>query len=93
MSCASYENTLQIYSFLSSSAQDLAEICYKKLQIANFSAGDVRKWWKFSNKMLCLIKKVEASKATFASGDYHEGMWQLKRPNLLRSGAYLRLVH
>ena len=37
MSCASYENTLQIYSFLSSSAQELAEICYKKLQIANFS--------------------------------------------------------
>ena len=44
-------------------------------------------WWKFSNKMLCQIKKVEALKATFASGDYHEGMWQLKRPNLLRSGA------
>ena len=46
MSCASYENTLQIYSFLSSSAQELAEICYKKLQIANFSAVDARKWWK-----------------------------------------------
>jgi hypothetical protein len=27
------------------SAQDLAEICQKKLQIPNFSAGDVRKWW------------------------------------------------
>jgi hypothetical protein len=46
MSCASYENTLQIYSFLSSSAQELAEICYKKLQIANFSAVNARKWWK-----------------------------------------------
>ena len=38
MSCVSYENTLQIYSFLSSSAQELAGICYKKLQIADFSA-------------------------------------------------------
>ena len=46
MSCVSYENTLQIYSFLSTSAQELAEICYKKLQIANFSAVDARKWWK-----------------------------------------------
>jgi hypothetical protein len=45
-------------------------------------------WWKFSNKIvLCLIKKVEALKVTFTSGDCHEGMWQLKRPNLLRSGA------
>ena len=49
MSCASYENTLQIYSFLSSSAQELAEIWREKLQIANFSAADVGKWWKFSN--------------------------------------------
>ena len=78
---------MQNYKFSLTLAQNLAEICYMKLQIANFSAGDVRKWWKFSNKMLCLIKKVEALKATFAFGDYHEGMWQLKRPNLLRSGA------
>jgi len=42
-------NRLQNYKFLLTSAQDLAEICYKKLQIANFSAGYVRKWWKFSN--------------------------------------------
>ena len=80
-------NRLQNYKFPLTLALDLAEICYKKLQIANFSAVDVGKWWKFSDKMLCLIKKVEALKATFASGDYHEGMWQLKRPNLLRSGA------
>lgn len=40
---------MQKYKFPLTSAQDLAEICYKKLQIANFSAGDVRKWWKFSN--------------------------------------------
>ena len=80
---------MQNYKISLTLAQDLAEICYKKLQIANFSAVDARMWWKFSNKMLCLclIKKVEALKATFASGDYHEGMWQLKRPNLLRSGA------
>jgi hypothetical protein len=26
--------------------QDLAEICYKKLQIGIFSAVDVRKWWE-----------------------------------------------
>ena len=79
---------MQNYKFLLTLAQDLTEICYKKLQIANFSAGDVIMWWKFSNKIvLCLIKKVEALKATFASGDYHEGMRQLKRPNLLRSGA------
>lgn len=78
---------MQNYNFLLTLAQDLTEICYKKLQIGISSAGDVRKWWKFSNKMLCLIKKVEALKTTFASGDYHEGMWQLKRPNLLRSGA------
>ena len=42
-------NRLQNYKFLLTSAQDLAEICYKKLQIANFSAVGVRKWWKFSN--------------------------------------------
>ena len=79
---------MQNYKFSLTLAQDLAEICYKKLQIGNFSAADVGKWWKFSNKIvLCLIKKVEALKATFASDDYHEGMWQLKRPNLLRSGA------
>ena len=80
-------NRLQNYKFLLTLAQDLAEICYKTLQIANFSAGDVIMWWKFSNKMLCQIKKVEALKATFASGDYYEGIWQLKRPNLLKSGA------
>lgn len=39
-------NPMQNYKFLSISAQDLAEICYKKLQIANFSAGDVRMWWE-----------------------------------------------
>ena len=79
---------MQNYKFLLTLTQYLAEICYTKLQIGNFSAVDVIMWWKFSNKIvLCLIKKGEASKATFASGDYHEGMWQLKRPNLLRSGA------
>jgi len=31
---------------LSTLAQDLAEICYKKLEIGNFSAADVGKWWK-----------------------------------------------
>jgi len=36
---------LQKYKFLLTSAQELAEICQKKLQIPNFSAGDVRKWW------------------------------------------------
>ena len=38
---------MQNYKFLLTLVQDLAEICYKTLQIANFSAGDVRKWWKF----------------------------------------------
>jgi len=33
----------QNYKFPLISAQDLAEICYKKLQIADFSAVDVRK--------------------------------------------------
>ncbi len=79
---------MQNYKFSLTLAQNLAEICYKKLQIGNFSAGDVIMWWKFSNKIvLCLIKKVEALKATFASGDYHEGMRQLKHPNLQKSGA------
>ena len=31
------------------SAQDLAEKCQKKLQIAFFSAVDDRMWWEFSN--------------------------------------------
>ena len=31
------------------SAQDLAEKCQKKLQIAFFSATDDRMWWEFSN--------------------------------------------
>ena len=38
---------MQNYKFLLTSAQDLTEICYKTLQIGNFSAADVRKWWKF----------------------------------------------
>ena len=32
---------------LSTSAQDLLEICYEKLQIGNFPSEDVRKWWKY----------------------------------------------
>jgi len=36
---------MQNYKFLLTSEQDLTEICYKKLQIPNFSAVDVRKWW------------------------------------------------
>lgn len=64
MSCVSYENTLQIYSFLSSSAQELAEICYKKLQIADFSAVrcqkvvenlEVRDFFKSSMKFVPFI--------------------------------------
>ena len=39
---------MQNYKFLLTLAQELTEICYMKLQIGNFSAGDVRKWWKFS---------------------------------------------
>ena len=37
-------NRLQNYKFLLTSAQDLAEICREKLQIASFSAADVRIW-------------------------------------------------
>ena len=48
-------STMQNYKYLLTLVQDLAEICYKTLQIGNFSAGDVRKWWKFSNKMLCCV--------------------------------------
>jgi len=40
--------------------QNMAEICYKKLQIGNFSAGDVRKWWKFSMVFL-LIDRLASS--------------------------------
>ena len=49
--CDTLSNTcLQNYKFLLTLAQDLAEICYKKLQIGNFSAVDVRKWWGNYNK-------------------------------------------
>jgi len=57
--CAVYDtfsNTcLQNYKFPLTLAQDLAEICYKKLQIGNFSAADVGKWWKFSNSTLLYL--------------------------------------
>jgi len=52
-------STMQKYKFLLTSAQDLAEICYKKLQIGNFSAGDVRKWWE--NLVVCSFIRIFAS--------------------------------
>jgi hypothetical protein len=44
--CMGLPNRLQNYKFLLTLAQDLAEICYKTLQIGNFSAVDVRKRWE-----------------------------------------------
>jgi len=49
---------LQNYKIPLTSAQDLAEICYKKLQIGNFSAADVRKWW--GNLVVCSFIRIFA---------------------------------
>ncbi len=43
---------MQNYKFLLTLAQDLAEICYKKLQIGNFSAVFVIMWWKKFGSLL-----------------------------------------
>ena len=58
-------NRLQNYKFLLTLAQKLAEICQKKLQIANFSAGNVRKWWvnlKFREFFLSLHRVIDFSR-------------------------------
>ena len=56
MSCASYENTLQIYSIFTSIEQELKRICASGVK---FCSIEVKMCRKFSNFVAAIYNKVK----------------------------------